>query len=168
MINDILMPKHAVEAIPGTRHTGDENHLFRELMRTHSAVVFTYARCMGAPASRIGLMRLLAIAPSQLGTSDLARRLGVDPAAVTRQLKALEAEGLVARGRHRTDGRRTTVKLTRAGLEAFREIHDQGHAYERALAAEVTRKDVDTAVRVLQAMRKVVLRSVNQDEEAVP
>jgi DNA-binding MarR family transcriptional regulator len=162
------MKKRPAPALPGTRHTGDETHIFRDLFRTHQAVSSAFTRCVGAPASRIALLRLLAVGQGRLGTNELARRLGVDAAGITRQLKELEAEELVARGAHATDGRRTTVTLTAAGLKWFREIHEHGHAYERELRAEVSEKDIETARRVLDAMRRVVLRSMNMDEEDVP
>lgn len=162
------MKKRPEQAIPGTRHVGDESHIFRDLFRTQQAVSSAFTRCVGAPASRIGLLRLLALGQGQLGTNELARRLNVDAAGITRHLKELEAEGLVTRSPHATDGRRTTVELTRSGREAFRAIHEHGHGYERALEAEVGRKDIEVARRVLEAMRRIVLRSVNMDEEELP
>jgi DNA-binding MarR family transcriptional regulator len=162
------MSRRPEQVIPGTSHTGDESHIFRDLFRTHQAVSNAFTRCVGAPASRIGLLRLLAVRQGQLGTNQLARRLNVDAAGVTRQVKEMEAAGLVTRTPHATDGRRTVVQLTRSGLEAFRAIHDHGHGYERALAAEVSKRDIATARRVLRAMREVVLRSVNMDEEDLP
>ncbi len=151
--------------IPGTTHAGDENHVFRDLFRTYQAVANAFTRCMGAPASRIGLLRMPAVGQGRLGTRQLARRLNVDAAAVTRQLKELEAEGLVIRRPHETDGRRTVVMLTRSGLAAFRAIHDQGHRFERALEAEVGPKDIQAARRVLEGMRRVVLHAVNMEED---
>ncbi len=170
MSNDLGMPRRKAPTVPGTRthHAGNESHLFRELMRTHQAVLGAFTRCVGAPSGRIGLLRLLAIGRDEFGTKELARRLGVDPAGITRQLKEMEAEGLVTRTPHATDRRRTVVKLTRAGIESFRMLHEYGHAYERRLAAEVSKKDITTALRVLQAMREVVLRSVSMGEEDVP
>ena len=162
------MKKRPARALPAPRHSGDENHLFRDLFRTHQAVSSVFTRCVGAPASRIGLLRLLAVGQGELGTNELARRLNLDAGGITRHLKEMEAEGLVTRSPHATDGRRTTVDLTRSGREAFGAIHDHGHGYERALEAEVGRKDIEAARRVLEAMRRIVLRSVNMNEEDLP
>ena len=162
------MPRRRAPTVRGAHHARHESPLFRELMRTHQAVGSTFVRCVGEPAGRLALMPLLAAFPGRFGTNELARRLGVDPAAITRQLKELEAEGLVTRSAHSTDRRRTTVALTRAGMEVSRGIHGYGRAYEQALAAEVSKRDVESAIRVLQAMRRVVLRSVNQDEDDEP
>jgi len=154
---------------PGLHHAGDEVHLLREVMRTHQVLVGTYARALGAPAARMGLMRLLAIAQGRLGTNALARRLGVNPAAVTRQLNELEREGLAIRTADARDGRRSSVALTPRGLEAFHEIHDRGHAFERALATELSAAELEIAVRVLQRLRHLVLRTAGRaDEEEEP
>jgi DNA-binding MarR family transcriptional regulator len=151
--------------IPGTHHQGGEVHLLREVMRTHQAIVNTFARSVGAPASRLGLMRLLAIAQGRLGTTDLARRLGVHPAAVTRQLKELEGEGLATRSADASDGRRNSVRLTPRGLETFRALHDRGHALERALGAKLTEGELSTALRALKLLRLTVLRAAHQEGE---
>jgi len=167
-INHPPMPRRISLQLPVTHHTGRETHLVREVMRAHQAIVATFAISVGAPASRLDLLRLLAVARGRLGTNALARRLGVDPASVTRQLNALEAEGLVARGAHATDGRRRAVALTRAGVKAFRALHERGHAFERALAGQVTEREFQAALRVLQALRRIVLRAANREEEEEP
>ena len=163
-VNDIdkyfTMPRRPALEIPGTHHTGEETHIVREVMRAHQAIVTTFGRSVGAPAARLVLMRLLAIAEANLGTTDLARRLGVHPAAITRQLQDLERGGLVERCPDPRDGRRSAARLTPRGREAFREIHDRGHAFERELGASVSPDEVRTAVRVLAELRRVVLRAL--------
>jgi DNA-binding MarR family transcriptional regulator len=162
------MHKRTSLEIPGVPHRGDEVHLIREVMRTHQSIVTTFARSVGAPASRVGLLRLLAMARGRLGTTDLARRLGVHPAAVTRQLEALEAEDLVVRRGHARDGRRIQVALTPRGLARFRTLHNRGHALERALGAAVEEHEIQTAVRVLRQLRRTVLRAAHQEVEEEP
>lgn len=49
-------PNHAT----WLRHTGDEPHLLREVMRTHQAVMHAFTREVGMPSARLALMRLLA------------------------------------------------------------------------------------------------------------
>ncbi len=162
------MKKAQEQVVPGARDAGDEDHIFRDLFRTHQAVSNAFTRWVGAPASRIGLLHLLAVGQGQLGTNQLARRLNVDAAAVTRQLKEMEAKGLVTRTPHASDGRRSIVKLTPSGREAFRAIHGHGHRFERELEGEVSRSDIEAARRGLGAMRRVVLRIVNMEEEDEP
>ena len=71
-------------------HTGDEPHLLREIMRTHQAVLNVFSRKVGMPAAQLTLMRLLAIChPEAVGIMEIARQLGINAAAVSRQVKAM-------------------------------------------------------------------------------
>ena len=90
-------------------HRGDEPHLLREVFRTYQVLMSGFARKTGMPASRFALMRLLALAERDLGVTDLARHLGIDSAAVTRQVQELERERLVGR---RVDSRDVQMIIT--------------------------------------------------------
>ncbi|HEY5283677.1 MAG TPA: MarR family transcriptional regulator, partial [Polyangia bacterium] len=106
------------------------------------------------PASRVALMRLLAIAQKDVGVMDLARHLAIDPAAVTRQLKEMERDRLVARRAAPNDGRRSYATLTQKGLKAFKGIHDRSHELERGLSLILKSADVEVAVKVLSRLRE--------------
>lgn len=54
--------------------------------------------------------------------SALARRSGMVPTLASRELRALEAAGLVARTTDGTDGRAVVVSITPAGSEAYRKL----------------------------------------------
>ena len=56
--------------------------------------------------------------------SQLADRLDLDPAVITRLLRQLGDAGLVTRARSADDGRVSTVEPTAAGLVAFRRVRD--------------------------------------------
>ena len=74
-------------------HKGDESHLLKEIMRTHQALLNVFSREVGMPAARLSLMRILAIGHHEkLGIMQISRRLGIDAAAVTRQVQAMERE----------------------------------------------------------------------------
>ncbi len=55
-------------------------------------------------------------------TSDVAAALSVDVSTVSRQVKHLELEGLVAREPDPSDGRASVLALTRAGHEALERL----------------------------------------------
>ncbi len=142
------------DKVPELHHAGGETHLLREVMRLHHALMNVFTRQVGMPASRLMLMRLLAISrPEDIGIMELARRLGVNAAAVTRQVKEMEAEGLVDRIADARDGRRSHVRLTSEGLRIFEQLHDRAHEFERELGAVVDREDIAVAVRVLAQLR---------------
>lgn len=135
-------------------HTGDEPHLLREIMRTQQAVLNVFSRQVGMPAARLALMRLLANSyPEAVGIMWIARQQGINAAAVTRQVKAMENERLVERCADARDGRRNHVKLTPDGLKAFQQLHERAHAFERALSTAVSAEDMAAAVRVLAHVR---------------
>ncbi len=138
-------------------HAGDESHLLREIMRVHQAILGVVSREIGAPASRLLMLRALANAgPSGIGIMALARRLGVDAAAVSRQVSELEADRLVERRRDAADARRSMVRLTLKGVRAFEEVHERAHAFEHSLTSVIDPRDLATAVRVLAEVRRVL------------
>lgn len=66
-------------------------------------------------------------------TSDVASALSVDVSTVSRQVKQLELEGLVAREPDPSDGRASVLALTSAGLQAL----DRLRRARREVLAEV-------------------------------
>jgi DNA-binding MarR family transcriptional regulator len=135
-------------------HEGDEPHLLREIMRAQQAVLHVFSRQVGMPAARLALMRLLASChPEAVGIMWIARQLGINAAAVTRQVKAMENERLVERWADARDGRRSHVKLAADGLRIFQQVHERAHAFERALSATVSAEDMAATVRVLVHVR---------------
>jgi DNA-binding MarR family transcriptional regulator len=135
-------------------HTGDEPHLLREIMRTQQAVLNVFSRQVGMPAARLALMRLLAAChPEAVGIMWIARQLGINAAAVTRQVKAMENGRLVERCGDARDGRRSHIKLTPDGLRVFQQLHERAHAFEQALSTAVSAEDMATTVRVLVHVR---------------
>ena len=107
------------KGIHGLRHRGDEPHLLREIIRTYQVLMAGFSREIGMPASRLALLRLLAVTQSNMGVMDLARKLQVNAAAVTRQVQELERKGLVRRRADPKDGRRNYVSLSPKGRKLF-------------------------------------------------
>jgi DNA-binding MarR family transcriptional regulator len=139
-------PNHA----PWMHHAGDEPHLVRAVMRTHQAIVQAFTRAVGIPSSRLVLMHIIATCETgDLGIMEIARQLGVNAAAITRQVQDMEAAGLVSRGTDPIDKRRSPVRLTETGRASFERLHQRAHNFERNLGASVSAEDIATAVRVL-------------------
>jgi predicted Rossmann fold nucleotide-binding protein DprA/Smf involved in DNA uptake len=102
MVNDT---RNELAALDRHLHEGREQdpHLLREVMRLHQAMMAGFSRQTGMTATRFALMRLVARAgDAGIGVMDLARRLGVNAAAVTRQVQDMEQDGLI---RRRPEGR---------------------------------------------------------------
>lgn len=143
-----------IEDVPGLHHEGDETHLLREIMRTYKTMLNMFSSRVGMPAARVALLRLLvSCPPGGLGIMEIARRLDINAAAVTRQVKEMEKLRLVARRSDPRDGRRIHVRLTARGRRAFEDIHRRSHELERLLADLIGREDASTAARVLVRLR---------------
>jgi DNA-binding MarR family transcriptional regulator len=150
------MDVNAATSIEEMRHRGDEPHLLREVFRTYQVLMAGFSREMGMPASHFALMRLVAVAGADLGVMDLARQLGVDPAAVTRQVQALERERLVRRRADPRDGRRSYVSLSLKGRRLFGQIHDRNHQFEQLLSTVINDEEMTVATRVLAKLRDFI------------
>lgn len=138
------------------RHRGDEPHLLREIFRTYQVLMSGFARQTGMPSSRFALMRLVALSEGDTGITDLARQLGINPAAVTRQVQELEAEHLVKRRADPKDGRRSYVTLSPKGRKHFEEIHARTHELEKSLASVLGAGEMRNAAVVLSKLRMFV------------
>lgn len=147
------MPERTPRKTVGAGHGPAETHLLRELMRIQQLLVAGFFRRTGMASSRFALLRLLAVAPDSCGVTSLARRVGIDAAAVTRQLQAMEKEGLVSRKTDPGDGRRSLVALSPKGKDVFAGFHRHGHELERRLAGCVPARDLAVAVSALSAIR---------------
>lgn len=134
--------------------SGEEAHLLREIVRTNQVLVSGFSRVVGMSASRMALMRLLAItAPEGVGILKLARQLGINAAAVTRLVKTMEEERLIVRRADAEDGRRTCIRLSAKGMNTFERLHTHGHELEQSLSSIISAGDIAVAVRVLMSLR---------------
>lgn len=136
------------------QHTSDEPHLIREIVRTYQVLMSGFSREVGMPASRLALMRAIASAlPDAVGIMDLARILGINAAAVTRQIKEMESEHLILRRLDVQDRRRSYIKLSAKGLNFFKRLHDRGHELERSLSSSISPEEMKETVDVLSRLR---------------
>ena len=135
------------------RHRGDEPHLLREILRTYQVLMSGFTRRTGMPASRFALMRFVALAEGDVGITEIARRLGINPAAVTRQVQDLERDGLIRRRADGKDGRRCRIGLSPKGRRTFEEIHERTHELERSLSAVIGAGEMRDAAAVLAKLR---------------
>lgn len=86
----------------------------QQLGRSYRALIAGFEAHTGHSMARWRIMVLLD-ARGEMSQKLLARELGIDPAALTRQLKALEQNGWVDRHNDAQDARLTNVELTKAG-----------------------------------------------------
>jgi DNA-binding MarR family transcriptional regulator len=142
---------------PNLQHTGREPHILREVMLTYQAILSDFSRVIGMPAARFGILRIVAVSyPELLGPMEIARRLGVNAAAITRQLHEMEADGLIIRAGSASDARRRHVELTVHGRETFERLHRRNHYFEDQLRPICSDQDLSSAVKVLAEIRTII------------
>jgi DNA-binding MarR family transcriptional regulator len=131
-------------------------HLFREVMLSYRAFLRRMSAQTGVSGAQFELLRQMALVGGRSTTSQLARALDVDPAAVTRLVAGLEELGLVERVDDARDRRRRPVLLSPAGHDFMVRLHAELHAREGALEAQIDPKDIETATEVLRTIRGVL------------
>jgi DNA-binding MarR family transcriptional regulator len=108
---------------------------------------------VGAHVSRAGYAVLRSIdAAGELTLGDIAQECAMDPAAVTRQVKLLEVDGMLRRKTSDDDGRVTVVQLTPAGRKVYRRIVDFRTNYLRDVLANWTASDRATLTRLVNRL----------------
>jgi DNA-binding MarR family transcriptional regulator len=114
------------------------------------------------------LRRIHEDGPLSLG--DLAKRSDMDPAATGRQVRQLEADGLVQRGPSSADGRVTFVRVTPRGRDVRRRINEVTYRHMEDVLQAWSRQDraaLGTLLgRLVDDLRTVQYRSLGLDEEA--
>lgn len=81
---------------------------------------------------------VLAGAPYQLGPGELAKRLGLTPAAMTHRIDRMVTEGLVTRERDETNRVRVIVGITELGRDKWFAVMRMGTDWEGDLLQDLT------------------------------
>ena len=99
----------------------------------------------------------------ELSQATLQQRLRVDGAAITRQVKQLEEEGLVLRRSDPQDNRFTLVDLTEIGRQLMASLAGKREAFEALMTAGIGEEDIALMRRCLQQIRDNV-RALNEPD----
>jgi DNA-binding MarR family transcriptional regulator len=121
--------------------------------KTYHAVTSEFERFMGMSRARWVMLRLLS-EQTPLTQADLAHHLGVDAAAVTRQVKQLEREGLVTRRPVPEDNRYTQVALSEAGLRYVAVKRPQRDQFEARVLAGLPPEEIAQLLQTLARIRR--------------
>lgn len=126
--------------------------LLQLLAQTYHEVVTSFERFMGMSRARWAILNRLSRVESMTQAA-LAQRLRVDAAAVTRQVKQLEAEGMVTRWSYPEDNRFTVVALTEHGRHSVEQLRSEREAFEQIATTGLTLEEIDHMRRCLAHMR---------------
>jgi DNA-binding MarR family transcriptional regulator len=104
---------------------------------------------VGLSFGRVRAVRRVAAGPMAMG--ELAAVLGIDPPNATVLVRELEADGLVRRRPHPTDGRAKLVEATRKGKDVARRAEAILLRPPAALSA-MDPEDLETLARLLRSV----------------
>ncbi|MBL8382624.1 MAG: MarR family transcriptional regulator [Burkholderiales bacterium] len=129
------------------------------LGKAYNAATQAFEALTGVGAARWRLLYLVHQQP-QVSQKQLIRQVRVDPGAITRQLKALEQDGLISRSDDPRDTRLTRVRLTRSGQTLVRRVMRLRADFLERMVAGIPRADVFTCLDVLER----ISRNLGDDE----
>lgn len=126
--------------------------LIYQLSRTYFELIPTFERFMGLSRARWHLISVLSDKEC-LSQAQLAQLLRVDGAAITRQVKQLEEDGLVLRRADPQDNRFTLVSLTSAGRELYNNLRERRQLLEQQVIAGLSKEEIEQLKQGLQRLR---------------
>ena len=97
----------------------DRVAILQQFGRTYRAFMSAFEGRVGHPLPRWRILLALYDQAGESSQKKLVERLRIDPGALTRQLKSLEAIGWISRSMDERDNRITNVKLTAEGRAAI-------------------------------------------------
>lgn len=130
-----------------------ERTLLRQLGRTARAMYAAFESEVGYAMPRWRILQALH-ERGQATQKDLAAQLAMDPGALTRQMKALEAEGLIARQRAADDNRLSAVTLTPAGSRVIAEVQPLRRAFAQKVLKGLPREELAATMAILQRLEE--------------
>lgn len=130
-----------------------ERTLLQQIGRTGRAMYAAFETQVGQALPRWRILQ--ALHERKCATQkELARHLLLDPGALTRQMKTLEAEGLVTRGAHPQDNRLTAVALTPAGKSLVESARPLRQAFSRKALQGLPADELATTLAVLARLEE--------------
>lgn len=105
--------------------------IVQQFGRTYRAFLSAFEAQVGHPMPRWRILRALAEPQGEYSQKRLVELLRVDPGALTRQLKALEALGWISRSADARDNRISNVRLTTEGAAVVEESMPRRDAFLR-------------------------------------
>ena len=111
--------------------------------------------CCGLTVAQAATLEALA-GGEALRLGPLARRLGIAPSTLTRNLERLEADGLVKRETDAEDARASRVQLTATGERAARRVVAQEEAFAAEILARLGEGRAGAALTALTDLLRAV------------
>jgi DNA-binding MarR family transcriptional regulator len=140
----------------------DDENPFVLLTHLHRDMSRAFSQQMGISFSRLLLLHELWHA-GEISQTELASRLSIEQALLTRFAKQMEAAGLISRRIDPRDNRFTLVSLAPAGRQTLEEMSTLGDAFEAQLLEGVSKEDLAHLVRTMKQIQTNLLRRLESD-----
>lgn len=118
--------------------------------RTQMALAVSMLTGLSLTTAALILLSGLSIKPMR--PTELAAFVGIRPATLTRQLKELEAKGLIDRTADGDDGRAHILKLTELGNDVLGAVTEMKRSALRGVLEETSYEDVQKIIRALERL----------------
>jgi len=122
--------------------------VFLRLGKAYNASIQAFEASAGISGPRWRLLFLISNQPG-ISQKELIRQIRVDPGSITRQLKGLEADGLIQRSDDATDTRLTRVRLSATGKAEVRRVMKVRRAFLERMVAGIPPRNMDLCLQVL-------------------
>jgi len=133
------------------------DQLLAQICRLKHARVQALLETLGLYEGQPAMLRSL-WAQEGLTHTDLARRLRVQPATITKMIQRMGKAGFVARRPDPEDERVSRVYLTEAGRAVQADVRGVWHTLEKEAFAELSGQERDLLRRLLLQIRENLLR----------
>lgn len=146
------------------RHHANPIHdtLIYQIARTYFELLPPFERFMGLSRARWQIISVLSDKEC-LSQAQLAQLLRVDGAAITRQVKQLEEDGLVVRRADPQDNRFTLVSLSAEGRELYNNLRERRLVLEQEISAGMSKEEIEQLKRGLQHVQANI-RALNKQD----
>lgn len=140
-----------------------KSSLLHQIGRTSRAMYAAFESEVGLSLPRWRIMQQLRQSDS-MTQKQLATVLQMDPAAMTRHMKSLEAEGWVSRLSDPQDNRLTSVVLTPMGKALLRDKAAQRDAFVNRALSRVSDDELQVAENVLDVLETCFRQMAKQGD----
>ena len=140
----------------------EPSHLrfMQQLGRSYRAFVAGFESHTGHTLARWRILSLLD-RKGELSQKALVQELGTDPAALTRQLKALQEQGWIARNTDAVDGRLINVALTELGRSVVQATMARRDEYMESALGEFSPDVLEGLTQALERMEQRLSRRMD-------
>jgi MarR family transcriptional regulator, organic hydroperoxide resistance regulator len=146
----------------------DHVAVMQQFGRTYRAFMGAFETYVGQPLPRWRIMLMLQHHGGESSQKRLVETMRIDPGALTRQLKTLEALGWIEREPDARDNRVTNVTMTAAGRAVYDSCLPRRNAFVRRTMASLPDDALDALSGALALLEARVAEVGPPDEAGAP